>query len=218
MNQFSILSAYALNSGATDATTVYMGSQAYRDRTDFKGATGLKDMLNIQLYLLSRVALDSRSAVANRNLLSRGVVKLNFFGISNPTPCFELAVGSLELQRLQDCFEANLAGPLVAASARVLKWRSSRTLHAKQARRIDKLIGALRDSLTWPDAATRYAEPARADAVSKANYDALSSKSAQLWAQRQTRLAKLSHATAIGVTGWTELLADVSANVLQPET
>ena len=218
MNQFSILSAYALNSGATDEQSVYMGSQAYLDRTAFKGETALLDKLNIQLYMLSRVALDTRVASGMREHLSRGVVNLHFFGVSNPVPFFELPVDSQELKQLQDCFEANLSGPLVSAEVRVLKWRNNWKLLSKQSRRIDTLVGVLRDSLDWPDAATRYASPERAAAVSTANYDALTSKSAALWSQRHARHAKLANATAIGFTGWTELLADVSTNVFQPTT
>ena len=218
MNQFSILSSLAINSGATDAQTAYIASPVYQDRTDFKGAPGLTDMLNIQLYLLSRVALDNRLAIAMREHLSRGVVNLHFFGISNPTPFFELAVDSPELQQLQDSFEANLGGPLVCAEVRVLKWRDNWKIQSKQSRRINSILDALRASLDWSDLANRHTNPARAEAASIANCAILDEKSSRLWSQRQARLAKLAQATALGVTSWTELLTDVSANVLQPVT
>jgi hypothetical protein len=211
MTPFLTISARAHNSRLNDSHNIYLTSEAFQKRIEFKGASGLTDLVNMQCYLLGRLALDSRNQAALNAELDRGVVNLFYFGISNPAPFFELEVGSLELNRLKTCVNANLAGPLVKARSRVLKWRAAKKALKNSARK-DSICRPLRESYPTVD----RTNPTRAVEQVEAWRSTLDAKYNNIQDLRNARLAKLSQGTAPGLASWTDLLDDIVLNVLQP--
>ncbi|MNR71832.1 hypothetical protein D3C71_25100 [compost metagenome] len=214
-NPFLSIHARALNGGYHGVLAALFSSPEYKERTEFAGQSKLQDLTRTQLNLLERVALDPRFLDRSRALLGRGVVHLELFGVSNPTPLFELDRGSELLQQLRAAVDKNASSAMFRAAQRVLKWREPRRA-SRGRNREDVLVGRLREQLTWPDRTVWTQSPDLATKMHENCIAQLRTRRETIRALRHERLHALSRAATPGVSSWTQLLEDISIDVFQP--
>lgn len=215
MTPFIIIHSRAKNVTLDSSTVAYFASPEFGTRIAFNGEQGLRDKLNITLYLLARLALDPRGIDDMQAHLSRGTVLLRYFGISNPVPLFELEVGSVELGVLKAAVTANSVSRMVDAANRVRAWRTGEKSCSRH-KHEEAVMGRLRESLAWPDRKAYEANPEKAREAHTQLAATMDMKLLMLRQRRGLRLARLAQATAPSVKDWTGLLEDIALQVLPP--
>jgi len=118
-----------------------------RKRIEFVGPTESAQFVRIQLWMLKQLALDPRDCVRNLDAVKQGVVNLNFFGVSNPVPFFEVDPASEDGLALQEAIVVNIASPMMDAAQRVRKRRNCLSRRRSQE---DAVLDQLRKTLHWP--------------------------------------------------------------------
>lgn len=176
----------------------YYQSDAFRERTKFDGPSAEADCLALTHYLLKECALEPEHDFHD-DLLKRGTVCLQFFGLTNPIPQFDMEPGSAAHQNLLAAVDANQAGPMADAARRTLKWRSLARAW-KRDRSLDAVLTRFRSTLG-------HLEPIDANTARR-------EKEASLKHVRATRLAKISQAAAPRVTSYYLFVVDMVVKAL----
>lgn len=164
--------------------------------------------LRVMIFMLSRVALDPETTYRQFQDLEQGLVRLQFFGVSNPVPCFVASRSDADYQVMLDAIEENRRGPLGAAARRVIKW-SGPLRQVQRLKREATVMTHFRDSLEWPVgdpfcglSEAQQAENARLHGV-------LDEKRRQLRDLRITRMAALRRAAEPGVHSYYQLIEEL---------
>lgn len=209
-----IRAGYRSLTSVSEAEQAYMASPAFRSRIEFKGLTGLEDMIRGTRYMLQNVALDPRDAHDCLNSLKRGVVSLHFFGICNPIPSFELPTNTLEHAELVRAVEANISSSMFDAANRTRKWRSR---VAQRAAGEDRAMDKYRAKAVWSTRADWAKNPGAARAHDAQVSEELNSNLARIREMRNQRMARLAQAACPRVTNWIDLLVDIAKTTLKAD-
>ena len=218
MNAFLPLRAAALEGRLPPAFAhlgAYFAGHDFLERTSFTGESGMEDAVRVTGYLLGRLAVDPPAVDRVRERLASGWVQIEYFGVSNPVPGFELSPQRDEHRQLRELVQHNVVGPMFNAATRLLRWRQPHRTRQAEAR-MELLRRDLKSSLAWPSPEDFRRDPLSANAAFQASSTELNRRLYGLRQQRQQRLAVLASAACPGLAGWSELLVATAANALSP--
>lgn len=187
-----------------------VGPEASQTHRVFEAPANQQDQVRVAVYLLSRLALDPLEIRAVQQMLCKGVVILNYFGVSNPVPHFEVSVGSSAQAQLLAAVEANLGSDRFKAAQRVCRQRQPKVLNRRR-RQEDAVVRRLRATLPWPPRTS-----AADELLHTANAHQLEAKTRDLRDRHQQRMKRLMDATMPGTGSWFSLLDDLAQQVLAP--
>lgn len=214
MNPFTLLLVLARRDELEpEFDASYYRSETFRQRLSFTGADGIQDKVAIQLYLLSRLALDPAHTADTLSRMDQGLVLLYFFEFTNPIPVLELAPGSPEWLHLREAILANLASPRVRQVHRVRYWHDRRERSYRQECAV---LDRLRETLPWPTPMEWKQDRAMAESRMQALCQEMNRKAVDLRNRRQNRMALLRSSTAPGVGSYLDLLKAIALHVLTP--
>ncbi len=163
--------------------------------------------LRVMIFMLSKVALEPTITYQQKQDLEQGLVRLQFFGVSNPVPCFVASRSDPDFGLMLAAIDRNLAGPLMAAAKRVLKWTSP-ARRIKGLAREAAIMKCYRESMSFPvaDAWRGFSEE------NKRLLGLMEQKRRAIRSKRQERLAILQTA-ASGAQSYYQLLDELQADV-----
>jgi hypothetical protein len=190
----------AAQPGVITALSSYFGSEEFLLRSSFSGATAEQDRVRVTLVQLRHMALDPRKAADARQHLSRGVVYLQFFGVTCIAGLFELELGSHALESIKEAVEANIGSAMFEAAGRALSWRTA-ARHASRRRQEKAILRRFSATLAWPTADawrgfSREARELNAQLIAQVD-----NKRQELRDRQQRRIGRLVAAATPGVNG-----------------
>jgi hypothetical protein len=195
--------------------TAYFASNTFEERLRFMGDDGLKDKVRVTLEMLKLVALDPRDAHARVDRLRSGLVWLEFFGVCNPVPMFEIAEGSDEALALEAAARENLESRMFDAAKRVRAWRAPKKVSARE-KQETSVVEQFRATLSWPVFDRSKADQSQWRAEQEMLLARVGAKRAEVRERRTLRLAALSRATGPQVGSWTGLIEVLARKALGP--
>lgn len=215
MNQFTCyFRSTHVSAGVSAAMSSYFGSPEFATRSQFNGADGSRDATQVQLYMLAGIALDPKEVDTTTAMLTEGTVCLQFFGVSNPVPYFDVVVGSEDHKALMAAVSANIQSKMFNAAERHLSWRAPKKTQARSNHR-EAVRRAMSESLVWPN--SKECSEAVYRELYSANLNTLNSLESAVRNRRSTRLEKLvAAATPAANKGWYDLLENIALKVFSP--
>lgn len=197
------------------ADSAYYSSEAFRVRLEFQGEQSIQDLLRMTLYMLQQVALDPREVYYRDAQMEMGIVSLDFFGVTNPIPSFDLAPDSPELQTLRSAVKVNEGSRMYRAAQRVLKWREP-SVGFRRHRHEEASHARIRARQTWPTREDHATDRSRAEELVRANVTELALALNVLRDRRNGRLALMVQASAPGVGSYSDFVESLALSALPP--
>lgn len=190
-----------------------LASPDFAQLTDFDSPETLPMQVSALLYMLSRYPLNPAEVHRVKEQLPGGVVRLEFFELSNPVPVLFLVPGHPALALLQAAVELNLQLPQFRAASAMAKWKSLEKLGNYHRWERD-CMARYRSTLPWPTSLDYRENRDKARQAESFCCQAMWTYERKLRESRILRKQRIRELAGVTVS-WLDILKDMAEHLLK---